>query len=64
MGNLPEVSDLPLDRLSTLHEEYNQFFKTGLEKKKILLLAAFQDSDREIKQRREELIRLVRGISY
>jgi len=34
MGNLPEVSDLPLDRLSTLHEEYNQFFKTELEKQK------------------------------
>ena len=64
MGNLPEVSDLPLDRLSTLHEEYNHFFKTELEKKKGSSPRAFQDSDQEIKQRREELIQLVRGISF
>jgi GGDEF domain-containing protein len=64
MSNLPEVSDLPLDRLSTLHEEYNHFFKKELEKKKDFSSRAFQDRDREIKERREELIQLVRGISY
>jgi len=64
MGNLPEVSDLPLDRLLALHEEYNHFFKTELGKKKDFSPRAFQESDQEIKQRREELIRLLRGISY
>ena len=64
MGNLPEVSDLPLDRLSTLHEEYNQFFKTELEKQRDLSPRAFQDRDQQIKQRREELMQLVKGISY
>ena len=53
MGNLPEVSDLPLDRLSALHEEYNHFFKTELEKKKGSSSRTFQDNDQEIKQRRE-----------
>jgi GGDEF domain-containing protein len=64
MKNLPKVSDLPLGRLSTLHEEYNHFFKTESEKKKDFSFRAFQDRDQQIKQRREELIQLVRGISY
>ena len=64
MGDLSEVSDLPLNRLSTLHDEYNHFFKTGLEKKKDFSSRAFQDHDQQIKQRREELIQLVKKISY
>src|SRR4030067_1828135 len=32
MAHLPDVSNLPLDRLATLHEEYTHPFKKGLEK--------------------------------
>src|SRR4030067_141663 len=32
MSHFPDASGLPLNRLNTLHEEYNSLFKTGLEK--------------------------------
>jgi diguanylate cyclase (GGDEF)-like protein len=64
MGNLPDVSNLPLDRLTTLHEEYDRLFKTGLEKKKDFSSRAFQDHDRQIRRGQEELIQLVTGISH
>ncbi len=64
MGDLPDVSDLPLDRLSILHEEYNHFFKTGLEKTKGFSSRTLQDRDQQIGQSREELIQLVKRISY
>jgi len=63
MGDLPDVSNLLLDRLTTLHEEYDHLFKTGLQKKKDFSSQAFQDRDRQIRRRQEELIQLVRGIS-
>ncbi|MGQ9645157.1 MAG: diguanylate cyclase [Thermodesulfobacteriota bacterium] len=63
MGDLPDVSGLPLDRLSTLHEEYNNFFKLGLGKGKGASSQVFHDRDRQITRKQEELIRLVKEIS-
>jgi diguanylate cyclase (GGDEF)-like protein len=62
MGDLPDVSSLPLDRLTTLHEEYNHLFEIVLEKREGVSSQAFQDYDRKIKQRQEQLIELVKGI--
>ncbi len=56
MGDLRDVSNLPLDRLRALHDEYDQLFNAGLEKK--------NDRDGQIRERQEELIRLVEGISH
>jgi GGDEF domain-containing protein len=64
IGDLPDVSSLPLDRLATLHEEYNHLFKPGLEKKGDFSSQAFQDRDGRLRRRQEELIRLVEGISH
>jgi diguanylate cyclase (GGDEF)-like protein len=64
MGDLPDVSNLPLDRLTTLHEEYNHLFKTGLKKREGISSRAFQDHDRQIRQKQEELIQLVKKISH
>ena len=63
MGNLPDAHDLPLDRLTTFHEEYNHFFKTGLEKRGGVSSRAFQDHERQIRRKQEELIQLVKEIS-
>lgn len=63
MGDLPDVSGLPLDRLSSLHEEYNNFFKSGLGKGKGAPSQVFHDRDRQITRKQEELIRLVKEIS-
>jgi GGDEF domain-containing protein len=56
IANLPDVSSLPLNRLTTLHEEYDNLFRTGLEKK--------DNRDSEIRRRQEELIRLAEAISH
>lgn len=64
MGRLPDISSLPLDRLSTLHEEYDHLFRMGLEKKKDFSSRAFQDRDRQIRGKQEELMQQVRGISF
>lgn len=61
VGDLPGVSNLPLDRLATLHEEYNHLFKGGLEKGENVSSQTFQDLDRQIRQRQEEFAQLVRG---
>lgn len=63
MGNLPDAHNLPLDRLTTLHKEYNHFFKTGLEKRGGVSSRAFQDHERQIRRKQEELIQLVKEIS-
>lgn len=55
MAGLPDVSGLPLNRITTLHEEYDQIFRTGPEKK--------EDRETEIKKKEEELVQLVEGIS-
>ena len=63
MGHLPDVSSLPLDRLTTLHEEYNHLFKTGLEEREGASSRTFDDHDRQIRQKQEELLQLVKEIS-
>jgi GGDEF domain-containing protein len=63
MGDLPDVSGLPLDRLATLHEEYDSLFKTELEKKGVYSSQAVRDRDGQIRKGQEKLIRLVEGIS-
>jgi GGDEF domain-containing protein len=63
MGDLPDAFTLPLDRLTTLHEEYNHLFKTGLEKREGVSSRAFQDHERQIRRKQEELIQLVKEIS-
>jgi diguanylate cyclase (GGDEF)-like protein len=63
MGDLPDVSNLPLDRLTTLHEEHNDLFKTGLGKREGVSSRAFQDHERQIRRKQEELIQLVKEIS-
>jgi len=63
MGHLPDVSNLPLDRLATLHEEYSHLFKTGLEKREDFSSRSFQEHDRQIRLNQEDLFQLVKGIS-
>ena len=63
IGNLPDVSNLPLDRLSTLHKEYNRLYKTGFEKGEDFSSSAYEDHDRLIRRKQEELFELLKGIS-
>jgi diguanylate cyclase (GGDEF)-like protein len=64
MGHLPETSSLPIDRLTTLHEEYNSLFKTGLERGEGFSSQTSQDHERQVRQKLEELIQLVKEISH
>ncbi len=64
MGELPNVSSVVIDRLAALHEEHNTLFKKGLEQGKGISSQAFQDRDRQITKKQEELIRLVKEISH
>jgi len=61
--DLPDVSNLPLDRLDTLHKEYNRLYKTGFEKREDFSSSAFQDHNRLIGRKQEELFELLKGIS-
>jgi len=63
VGNLPNVAGLPTERIAALHEEYNQLFKTGLEKGEDASSQAFQGTDRQIREKQEELVKLIKGIS-
>jgi len=63
MSHLPEVSGLPLDRLAALHEEYNALFKAGLERGEGFSSEASQDHERQVRQKLEALIQLVKEIS-
>jgi diguanylate cyclase (GGDEF)-like protein len=63
MGDLPDASSLPLHQLTFLHEEYNHLFKTGLEMREGVSSRAFQDHDRQTRQKQEELIQLVKEVS-
>ena len=63
MGALPDASSLPLDRLNTLHNEYNRFYKAGFEKKEDFSSSAFKDHERQIRRKQEELFQLITGIS-
>ena len=63
IGDLPETSNLPLDQLSALHEEYNRLYKIEFEKRKDFLSSPLQDHDRQMEKKQEELFKLLRGIS-
>jgi len=63
MGRLPDASGLPLDRLTVLHEAYNDLFKSGLEKGEEFSSPPIQDHDRQVRQKLEELIQRVKEIS-
>jgi GGDEF domain-containing protein len=63
IGNLPDVSNLPLDRLATLHKEYDRLYRTGFEKREGFSSLAFRDHDRLIRGKQEELFDLLKGIS-
>jgi GGDEF domain-containing protein len=63
MSDLPDVSDVPVDRLVTLHEEYNHLFKGGLENREKISSQSFQEQDRQIREKQEEFTQIVREIS-
>jgi diguanylate cyclase (GGDEF)-like protein len=63
MGDLPDVSEIPIDRLVTLHDEYNHLFKGGLEKGNKISSLTFQEQDRQIRGKQEAFTQMVRGIS-
>ena len=63
VGDLQDVTGLPLEHLATLHEEYNHLFKIGLEKGEDASSPAFRGHDREIREKQEELVQLIKGIS-
>jgi GGDEF domain-containing protein len=63
VGNLPDASNLPLYRLSALHKAYNRLYKTGFETKKAFSSLAFQDHDRLMQRKHEELLELLKEIS-
>ncbi len=63
MGGLPDAPHLPLDRLAKLHKEYDHLFKTELEEGVGFSSPDFQNYERKIRQKQEELIQLAKGIS-
>lgn len=63
IGNLPGVSNVPLDRLTTLHEEHTHLFRQGLEKGNDISSQTFQDHDRQLRQKQQELIQMVKGVA-
>jgi GGDEF domain-containing protein len=63
VSDLPDTPNLPVDRLTTFHEEYNRLFKTGLAKRGGVSFRAFQDHEQQIRRKQEELIQLVKEIS-
>ena len=64
MADVPEASNLPLNRLDTLHKEYNRLYETGLGKKEDFSSLAFRDRDQQIRRTQEEILQLVKGISH
>lgn len=63
IADLPDSSNLSLHRLATLHEEYNHLYKTGYERRKDFSPSAFQDHDRLMRSKQEEIFELLKGIS-
>ena len=62
-GDLPDVAGLPTERIVALHQEYDQLFKTRLEKGEDASSQAFRGTDRQIREKQEELVQLIKGIS-
>ena len=63
VGDLPDVTGLPTERIAALQEEYNQLFKTRLEKGEDASSQAFRGTDPQIREKQEELAQLIKGIS-
>jgi len=63
IADLPDSANLSLDRLATLHKEYDHLYKTGFEKRKVFFSSAFQEHDRLMRRKQEELFELLKGIS-
>ena len=62
IANLPDVFDLPLDRLIALHREYDRLHKTAFEEGEDSSSSAYEDHNRLIRTRQEELFELLTGI--
>ncbi len=63
MGDLPDVSNLPLGRLASLHTEYNRLYKRGFEERDSFSSSAFRDRDRLIRERQDKLFEMLKEIS-
>lgn len=63
IGSLPDVTNVLLDRLTSLLEEYTYLFRPGLKKRNDISSQAFQDHDRELRQKQQELIKMVKGVA-
>jgi GGDEF domain-containing protein len=62
LRTLPQPETLPVDQLTALHEEYTQFFKQEFDRRGGRPLPAGQ-SERRIKEKQEEIIKLLKKIS-
>jgi len=63
IGNLLDVSDLPLYRLAILHKEYNRLYQTGFENRDDFSSSAYEDHERLIQRKQEELLELLQRIT-
>jgi diguanylate cyclase (GGDEF)-like protein len=64
MNALPHRKDLPIDRLITLHNEYNNLFVDGFEDLRKSSSPLAKKYDQEIKGKQEQLIQLLKKISF
>ena len=63
IADLPDAANLSTRSTATLHKEYDHLYKTGFEKRKDFSSSAFQDHDRLMRKKQEELFELLKGIS-
>ena len=62
--DLPIKHDVPVDRLTTLHTEYNNLFVKGFKYLKEPSSVLAQNYNAQIKKKREEIIGLIKGVSF
>ncbi len=63
IGNVLDVSDLPLVRLATIHKEYNRLYQTGFENGDDFSSSAYEDHEQLIQRKQEELLELLQRIT-
>ena len=63
IGNLLDVSDLPLVRIATLHREYNRLYQAGFENGDDSSSRAYEDHKRLIQRKQGELVELLQRIT-
>ncbi|HUL31741.1 MAG TPA: HAMP domain-containing protein, partial [Thermodesulfobacteriota bacterium] len=63
IGRLPDTSALPVERLTALHEAYNDLFKSGLERREDSSSPSIQGYDPQARQKLEDLIQLLKEVS-